>query len=386
MKRQQTGYFDTTSIGGEQVRAFVPDPLPPKDELDFKYLQHSLDSANFAIGRLDSVTSILPEPWLFLYAYIRKEAVLSSQIEGTQSTLSDLLLFELNQAPGVPLDDVTEVSNHVSALEHGIRRMREDDFPLCNRLIREVHEKLLSSDRGSKKLPGEFRRSQNWLGGTRPGKARFVPPPTHKVEDCMSDLERYLHAPESGYSVLIRAGLSHVQFETIHPFLDGNGRVGRLLIALQLCNEGLLSEPILYLSLYFKKNRSDYYSLLNVVRQRGDWEAWLEFFLEGITKTSTSAFSVAKRLNSLFHTDSARIRDGARFRSSSLLVHQALQLRPISTIKSIAQQTHLSVPAVTNGVYALEQLGIASEITSKKRNRVYAYDQYISILNEDIDD
>ncbi len=386
MKRQQTGYFDTTSMGGEQVRAFVPDPLPPKDELDFKYLQHSLDSANFAIGRLDSVTSILPEPWLFLYAYIRKEAVLSSQIEGTQSTLSDLLLFELNQAPGVPLDDVTEVSNHVSALEHGIRRMREDDFPLCNRLIREVHEKLLSSGRGSKKLPGEFRRSQNWLGGKRPGKARFVPPPTHKVEDCMSDLERYLHAPESGYSVLIRAGLSHVQFETIHPFLDGNGRVGRLLIALQLCNEGLLSEPILYLSLYFKKNRSDYYSLLNVVRQRGDWEAWLEFFLEGITKTSTSAFSVAIRLNSLFNTDSARIRDGARFMSSSLLVHQALQLRPISTIKSIAQQTHLSVPAVTNGVYALEQLGIASEITSKKRNRVYAYDQYISILNEDIDD
>ena len=386
MKRQQTGYFDTTSIGGEQVKAFVPDPLPPKDELDFKYLQHSLDSANFAIGRLDSVTSILPEPWLFLYAYIRKEAVLSSQIEGTQSTLSDLMIFELTQASGVPLDDVTEVSNYVSALEHGIRRMREDDFPLCNRLIREIHEKLLSSGRGSKKLPGEFRRSQNWLGGTRPGKARFVPPPTHKVEDCMSELERYLHAPQSGYSVLVRTGLSHVQFETIHPFLDGNGRVGRLLIALQLCNEGLLSEPILYLSLHFKKNRSDYYSLLNVVRQKGDWEAWLEFFLDGITETSTNAFSVAKRLDSLFRKDSARIREGARFRSSALLVYQALQLRPISTIKIIAQQSHLSVPAVTNGMYALEQLGIASEITSKKRNRVYAYDQYISILNEDIDD
>lgn len=386
MKRQQTGYFDTTSVGGEQVRAFVPDALPPKDELDFKYLQHSLDSANFAIGRLDSVTSILPKPWLFLYAYIRKEAVLSSQIEGTQSTLSDLMLFELTQTPGVPLDDVTEVSNYVSALEHGIRRMREDDFPLCNRLIREVHEILLSSGRGSKKLPGEFRRSQNWLGGTRPGKARFVPPPTHKVEDCMSDLERYLHDSQSGYSVLIRAGLSHVQFETIHPFLDGNGRVGRLLIALQLCHEGLLSEPLLYLSLHFKKNRSDYYSLLNVVRQHGDWEAWLEFFLNGITETSTNAFTVAKRLDSLFRYDSTRIREGARFMSSALLVHQALQLRPISTIKSIAQQTHLSVPAVTNGMYALEQLGIASEITSKKRNRVYAYDQYISILNEDIDD
>ena len=386
MKRQQTGYFDTTSIGGEQVRAFVPDPLPPNDELDFKYLQHSLDSANFAIGRLDSVTSILPEPWLILYSYIRKEAVLSSQIEGTQSTLSDLMLFELTQTPGVPLDDVTEVSNYVSALEHGIRRMREDGFPLCNRLIREVHEILLSSSRGSKKLPGEFRHSQNWLGGIRPGKARFVPPPTHKVEDCMSDLERYLHAPQSGYSVLIRTGLSHVQFETIHPFLDGNGRVGRLLIALQLCHEGLLSEPILYLSLHFKKYRSDYYSLLNAVRQHGDWEAWLEFFLEGITETSTNAFSVAKRLDLLFRNDSARIREGARFMSSALLVHQALQSRPISTIKSVAQQTHLSVPAVTNGMYALEQLGISSEITGKKRNRVYAYDQYISLLNEDIDD
>lgn len=386
MKRQQTGYFDTTSIGGEQVRAFVPDPLPPKDELDIKYLQYSLDSANFALGQLDSVATILPEPWLFIYAYVRKEAVLSSQIEGMQSTLSDLMMYELTQAPGVPVDDVIEVSNYVSALEHGIRRMRKDDFPLCNRLIREIHAKLLSSGRGSKYLPGEFRRSQNWLGGTRPGNARFVPPPTHKIEECMSDLERYLHAKTNGYSALIRAGLSHVQFETIHPFLDGNGRVGRLLIALQLCHQGLLSEPLLYLSLHFKKYRSDYYSLLNIVRKHGDWEAWLEFFLQGIIETSTNAISVAKRLDSLFRNDSERIRENARFMSSALLVHQALQLRPISTIKRIAQQTQLSTPAVTNGMSALEQLGIASEITNKKRNRIYSYQEYVSILNEDIDD
>ena len=249
MKRQPTGFYEITSIGDEQVRAFIPNPLPLEDVLDMKYLQQSLDSAIFALGQLDSIATILPEPWLFIYAYIRREAVLLSRIEGTQSTLSDLMLFELTQAPGVPVDDVVEVSNYVSALEHGLRRMREDNFPLCNRLIREIHKKLLSSGRGSKKLPGEFRRSLNWLGGTRPGNARFVPPPANFVEECMSDLERYLHSNDSGQSALIRAGLSHVQFETIHPFLDGNGRVGRLLISMQLCHERLLSELLLHLSL-----------------------------------------------------------------------------------------------------------------------------------------
>ena len=386
MKRQQTGIYETTSIGDGQVRAFIPNPLPPEDVLDMKYLQRSLDSAIFALGQLHSIATILPEPWLFIYAYIRREAVISSRIEGMQSTLSDLMLFELTQVPGVRVDDVVEVSNYVSALEHGLRRIREDYFPLCNRLIREIHKKLLSSDRGSKKLPGEFRRSQNWLGGTRPGNARFVPPPTKIVEKCMSDLERFMYSDDRGHSALIRTGLSHVQFETIHPFLDGNGRVGRLLIALQLCHEGLLNEPLLYLSLHFKKNRSDYYLLLDAVRHHGDWEAWLRFFLEGITETSENAISVTKRLNALFRDDSLRIRKFARFKSSALLVQQALQKRPISTIRSIATETRLSIPAVTNGMFALEQIGIAREITNRKRNRIYSYDQYISILNEDIDD
>ena len=386
MKRQQTGIYETTSIGDGQVRAFIPNPLPPEDVLDMKYLQRSLDSAIFALGQLHSIATILPEPWLFIYAYIRREAVISSRIEGMQSTLSDLMLFELTQVPGVRVDDVVEVSNYVSALEHGLRRIREDYFPLCNRLIREIHKKLLSSDRGSKKLPGEFRRSQNWLGGTRPGNARFVPPPTNFVEKCMSDLERFMYSDDRGHSALIRTGLSHVQFETIHPFLDGNGRVGRLLIALQLCHEGLLNEPLLYLSLHFKKNRSDYYLLLDAVRHHGDWEAWLRFFLEGITETSENAISVAKRLNAIFRDDSFRIRNFARFKSSALLVQQALQKRPISTLRSIATESGLSIPAVTNGMFALEQIGIAREITNRKRNRIYSYDQYISILNEDIDD
>ena len=386
MKRQQTGIYETASIGDGQVGAFIPNPLPPEDVLDMKYLQHSLDSAIFALGQLHSIATILPEPWLYIYAYIRREAVLSSRIEGMQSTLSDLMLFELTQVPGVRVDDVVEVSNYVSALEHGLRRIREDYFPLCNRLIREIHKKLLSSDRGSKKLPGEFRRSQNWLGGTRPGNARFVPPPTNFVEKCMSDLERFMYSDDRGHSALIRTGLSHVQFETIHPFLDGNGRVGRLLISLQLCHEGLLNEPLLYLSLHFKKNRSDYYLLLDAVRHHGDWEAWLRFFLEGITETSENAISVTKRLNALFRDDSLRIHNFARFKSSALLVQQTLQKRPISTLKSIAAETGLSIPAVTNGMFALEQAGIAREITNKKRNRIYSYDQYFSILNEDIDD
>ena len=386
MKRQQTGIYEITSVGDGQVRAFIPNPLPPEDILDMKYLQHSLDSAIFALGQLHSIATILPEPWLYIYAYIRREAVLSSRIEGMQSTLSDLMLFELTQVPGVRVDDVVEVSNYVSALEHGLRRIREDYFPLCNRLIREIHKKLLSSDQGSIKLPGEFRRSQNWLGGTRPGNARFVPPPTKFVEKCMSDLERFIYSDDRGHSALIRTGLSHVQFETIHPFLDGNGRVGRLLIALQLCHEGLLNEPLLYLSLHFKKNRSDYYLLLDAVRHHGDWEAWLRFFLEGITETSENAISVANRLNALFRDDSLRIRNFTRFRSSALLVQQALQKRPISTLKSIATETGLSIPAVTNGMFALEQIEIAREITNRRRNRIYSYDQYISILNEDIDD
>ena len=386
MKRQKTGIYEITSIGDEQVRAFVPNPLPPEDALDIKYLQHSLDSAIFALGQLDSIATILPEPWLFIYAYVRREAVISSRIEGTQSTLSDLMLFELTQASGTPVDDVVEVSNYVSALEYGFRRLREDNFPLCNRLIREIHKKLLSSGRGSKKSPGEFRRSQNWLGGTHPGNARFVPLPANFVEKCMSNLERYMYSNYRRQSALIRAGLSHVQFETIHPFLDGNGRVGRLLIALQLCHEGLLNEPLLYLSLHFKKNRSDYYLLLDAVRHHGDWEAWLRFFLEGITETSENAISIAKRLNALFRDDSLRIRNFARFKSSALLVQQALQKRPISNLGSIATETGLSIPAVTNGMFALEQIGIAREITNRKRNRIYSYDQYIYILNEDIDD
>ena len=383
MRREETGSYEETSIGGERVRAFVPAPLPPTPVLVLDgSLQQVLESAVLALGRLDGVTTLLPDETLFLYAYVRKEAVLSSQIEGTQSSLSDLLLFELDEAPGVPLDDVVEVSNYVAALEHGLRRLRED-FPLCNRLIREIHGVLLSHGRGSDKDPGEFRRSQNWVGGTRPGNATFVPTPHTAVPDCMTALERFLHAREDGLPVLLRAGLAHVQFETIHPFLDGNGRVGRLLITLLLCQAGVLRQPLLYLSLYFKQHRNTYYDLLNHVRRTGDWEAWLAFFLEGVKLTAEGAVSTAQRLSRMFQNDRNRIEQaGGRRAGSGLRVHDALKSQPILSLPAARRRTGLSFQAVSSAMDLLITHGIAREITGKRRGRLFVYDPYLSILNE----
>ncbi len=302
-----------------------------------------------ALGRLDGVSTLLPDKALFLYAYVRKEAVLSSQIEGTQSSLSDLLLFELDEAPGVPLDDVVEVSNYVAALDHGLARLREG-FPLSNRLIREIHGVLLSRGRGSGKDPGEFRRSQNWIGGSRPGNAVFVPPPHTAVPECMAALERFLHAEDDGLPVLVRAGLAHVQFETIHPFLDGNGRVGRLLITLLLCHAGVLREPLLYLSLYLKQHRQAYYELLDRVRRDGDWEAWLAFFLEGVKQVAEGAVSTAQRLGEMFRTDRSRIEGSGRRAGSALRVHEALKGRPLQSMASLCDTTGLSFPAVSSAM------------------------------------
>jgi Fic family protein len=249
---QRLGTYMVSSTAGETVRAFVPPPLPPVPPVRLDSLQVLLEQANQALGRLDGLAAFLPDVSLFIYAYVRKEAVLSSQIEGTQSSLSDLLLFENQEAPGVPIEDVQEVSNYVAALYHGLKRMR-DGFPLSLRLIREIHEILLSHGRGSDKDPGEFRKSQNWIGGTRPGNAAFVPPPPTLVMQCMGQLEKFLHDETQGLPLLVRAALIHVQFESIHPFLDGNGRLGRLLITFLLCTGGTLTEPILYLSLFLSR-------------------------------------------------------------------------------------------------------------------------------------
>ncbi len=375
-----TGRYITSSTAGERFQAFVPDPLPQQSELELTPRHYELmEKANWALGRLDGVAALLPDTSLFLYFYIRKEALLSSQIEGTQSSFSDLLLHESREVPGVPLDDVAEVSSYVAAMEHGLKRLKED-FPLSLRLIGELHEILLSTGRGSTKNPGEFRRSQNWIGGSRPGNARFVPPPPVEMLECLGNLETYLHAEHT--PVLIKAALAHLQFETIHPFLDGNGRVGRLLITLLLCAEGALSQPLLYLSLYFKTHRDTYYELLQRVRIDGVWEEWLLFFLEGVLETSLQAVSTAQSMLQLFEDDRKKIEQIGRPAGSALRLHQYLQHHPLCTIPKASADTNLSAPTITTAIGHLSRLGVLREITGKERHRLFVYDRYLTILNE----
>lgn len=361
----------------------MPAPLPPHPPLEIDGpLRDRLDAALLSLGRLDSVSTLLPDTHLFLYMYVRKEAVLSSQIEGTQSSLSDLLLYEANEPPGVPLDDVVEVSGYVAAMEHGLARTREG-FPLSNRLIREIHGVLLRHGRGAEKSPGEFRRSQNWIGGSRPGNARFVPPPPEDVPACMGTLERWLHDEPERTPTLLKAALSHVQFETVHPFLDGNGRVGRLLVTLLLCVEGVLHEPLLYLSLYLKQHRDEYYDLLDGVRTSGDWERWLGFFADGVRESAEGAVATAQRLTVLARDDRARIeREGGRAAGTMLRLHQSLLEHPIQSAPQLAERTRLSMPAVNNGLTALEASKIVHEVTGRRRNRLYSYATYLQILGE----
>jgi Fic family protein len=334
-----------------------------------------------ALGRLDSISALLPDPQLFLYAYVRREAVLSSQIEGTQSSLSDLLLFELEEAPSATVGDVVEVSDYIAALAHGMARLR-GGFPLCNRLLREMHALLMGRGRGSDKGPGEFRRSQNWIGGTRPGNARFVPPPPHEVEPCMAALEAFLHDQADGLPLLLKAALAHVQFETIHPFLDGNGRLGRLLIALLLHEGNLLTQPLLYLSLYLKEHRPLYYELLDRVRSQGDWEAWVDFFLNGVEHTASSAVEMARRLVELFETDTRRAQDTGRGAANALRVLAALRQRPMLSLKHLCHTSGMTFPTASKAMQRLIEAGVARELTGQRRNRVFVYHAYLAILNE----
>jgi Fic family protein len=381
MKRKLQGRYVTISTVDEKAQAFVPAPLPPRPPIDWTpELRSKFDQALLALGRLDSVSTLLPDTSLFLYMYVRKEAVLSSMIEGTQSSLSDLLLFELDQEPGVPLDDVREVSNYVAALDHGLRLL-EEGLPLSLRLFREIHGVLLTKGRGSNQTPGEFRRSQNWIGGTRPGNAAFVPPPAEDVLECMSKLELFLHDQPEPTPVLLKAALAHVQFETIHPFLDGNGRLGRLLIALLLCEQKVLREPMLYLSLYFKTHRQYYYELLNNVRMTGDWEAWLDFFAEAIIVTATQAVETAQQLLDLSNQDRDKISGLGRAAASTLQVHRALMEHPIATSASLVEKTGITPATVNKALGHLEQLGIVKELTAQKRNRLFSYAGYIEIMS-----
>ena len=382
VKRPLQGRYIRVAAAGEAFEAFVPAPLPPKPAISWTLSLHSrFDAALLALGRLDAVTDQLPNASLVLYSFIRKEAVLSSMIEGTQSSLADLMLYELDEQPGVPEEDAREVSRYVAALEHGLKRLRSD-LPLSQRLICEVHKVLLGGGRGSKLTPGEFRRSQVWIGGTRPGNAVFVPPPANEVPECFTRFERFLHDDPQPTPSLVKVALAHAQFETIHPFLDGNGRVGRLLIALQLSADGLLRQPLLYISLHFKEHRRTYYELLNRVRETGDWETWLEFFADAISTSATQAASSARRLLDLSSTDAQHIEKLGRAAASALAVHRSLQRQPLATSASLVKTTGLTAATVNKSLAHLERLGIVTELTSKQRGRVFNYARYIDILNE----
>lgn len=381
--RSRLGRFVETPVGGERVRAFVPPPLPPDPPIDIGWLLNGLSQAERALGRLDGITVLLPRQELFLYMYVRKEAVLSSQIEGTQSTLSDLLRFETEAHAGQPIDDIREVSNYVDAMMYGLERLEQ--LPLSLRLIREMHSRLLQSGRGGGKSPGQFRRSQNWIGGTRPGNALFIPPPVSELDACLAAFEAFMHEDRTRLPALIKAGLLHVQFETIHPFLDGNGRIGRLLVTLYLCVHGVLRKPLLYLSLYLKSHRAEYYRLLQQVREQGAWEAWLEFFLDGVAETANQAFDAAARIVDLFKADRERITAGSDRAGSALRVHELLQQHPYLAAGQLAEHTGLTMPTVNAALADLERLGIVDEVTGRRRGRVFGYRRYLGLLNEGTD-
>ncbi|HBL18609.1 MAG TPA: cell filamentation protein Fic [Elusimicrobia bacterium] len=367
--------------GPEPYYCFLPAPLPPNPPIQYSAeLQALTEKAGRALGRLDSITAHLPNPELLLYTYIRKEAVLSSQIEGTQSSLSDLLLFESTEAPGVPKGDVGEVLNYVAALEHGVKRLKE--LPISLRLIREIHAILLQGGRGNCKEPGELRRSQNWIGGSRPGNARFVPPPPQEVLPALGALEKFIHGEPAQTPTLIKAGLAHAQFESIHPFLDGNGRLGRLLIPFIMIAEGALSSPLLYLSLYFKVRRAEYYEALQRVRTDGDWEGWLAFYLDGIAEVANQASDTAAKLTGIFREHAAAIEGLGRSKATALRVHDLFKKRCVLSIPGVSRELGVSFPTANKTLGKLRQLGFVAEITGKQRHRVFSYAPYLALLQE----
>lgn len=373
------GKYITQQVAGESYKAYVPPTLPPKPALDLTGIYPHLEKATHALAQLNSITKSIPNISLFIYMYVRKEALLSSQIEGTQSSFSDLILFEHHQKPKVSLDDVEEVSNYVKALQHGLKRLKKD-LPLSLRLLREIHQVLLSGARGAGKLPGEFRRSQNWIGGTRPGNAFFVPPTVDQMMPCLANFESFLH--DKTVPVLIRAGLAHVQFETIHPFLDGNGRLGRLLITLMLCEGGMLEEPILYLSLYLKKNRALYYDLLQETRLYGTWKAWLEFFLKGISISAVQALSTVNEITKLFDDDLKKINSLGRARFSCARAFEYLKKMPQVSVPLLVQELKVTAPTARASLQHMVDLGILKQLSGKKRDKNYLYRNYLAILEK----
>lgn len=381
MKRKNTGRYVTIDTIGEKVQAFIPAPLPPHPvpELGDR-AGNLLNRAMQALGALDALGEHLPDVAPFIYAYIRKEAVYSSMIEGTQSSLSDLLLFEQGGYEKLDTDDVAEVSLYVSAMQKGMERMAEG-YPISLRLIRELHAELLRRGRGSAKMPGEFRRSQNWIGGTRPGNAAYVPPPPQALMECLGALEIFINQTDS-IPPLVKAALVHAQFESIHPFLDGNGRVGRLLIQMMLCHSGLLNKPLLYLSLYFKQHRGQYYKLLGGIRQDGNWEAWIEFFLQAVQHTASDAVRVLSDLQAQVNRNRETVASLGRMRRNAAKVLGIMQRHIVTRPLILAKQAGLAPSTTYRILDTLEHHGIICQNGQTERNRVYIYSAYQAMLKE----
>jgi len=386
MTKRSTGRYESVAAGGEKASAFIPFNLPPKGpplDLGGK-LANRLRDAEQALSRLDLAGEMVPSFDWFIYAFVRKEAVISSQIEGTQATLLDLLAFEAEEQP-VSNADIEEVTNYLDALNYARTQLAsKTGLPLSMRLLNEAHKRLMHGVRGANKQPGEVRLSQNWIGGSRAGNAIYVPPPPDKLAQLLSDFEKYIHADDT-LPKLVRAGLLHVQFETIHPYLDGNGRIGRLLIALLLQHWGLLREPLLYLSLFFKRHREEYYRRLNLVRLDGDWEGWIDFFLDGIATISEEATISARELFALVTADRSRMLAAETTSVSAVRLFERLPRHPVVTVASAMKLIETSKPTATRAIGALVEAGILVETTGKRRDRSFAYRRYLEHLRTGTD-
>ncbi len=374
-----TGSYVAVTTIGQQVQAFVPMPLPPPDLNLTEDRLGLLNEAIQALRRLDLASTLVSgQEWL-LYGFVRKEAVVSSQIEGTQATLLDLLDGEEDEVHG---HDLEEICNYLSALHYTWDELSKvSGLPLSLRLLKEAHRLLMRGVRGQDKMPGEFRRSQNWIGGASPKEATFIPPPPDLMVRCLNELEQYFHGPDT-ISPLIRVALIHVQFESIHPFLDGNGRIGRLLIALLLRQYGLVQTPLLYVSLYFKKHRSSYYELLNRVRKEGDWESWIDFFLKGVKTVADDVVDAARRLYAIVRADREQLLRNPKLTVATMRLFEELPKKPIITVGDAVQKLHLTKPPVAKAMMLLMEAGVLVEVTGKKRDRAYKYQRYLEVLAE----
>lgn len=385
-KSNRIGHLDKRKTGDEEYSCYIPKPLPPDPPIQVEKFYKLLDKAHNSLGRVNGIRVNLPDPTLFFHMLSKKEAVLSSQIEGIQISLFDFLLFENNKNESKKTlshhdHDNLEVLHYKKALDYGLEQSKK--LPLSRRLICNIHAELLATERGSTKAPGQVRKLQNWIGGARPSNAVFVPPPPEALGNCLSEFEKFLNDEQVVLPELIKIAISHVQFEIIHPFLDGNGRAGRLLISLQLFLSGFLDEPLLYLSLYFKTHRARYYELLQHVRTTGDWESWIEFFLEGIDITAKQVFQTAENINALFEKDRKKIKDKNKETVGVLKTYEYLQKKPVTSIKNIVKDVDISFQTISRSLSALQKLGLVIELTGKNKNKIFVYREYLDLLSKE---